>query len=303
MDKILIFFLCTLILCGYHYTATIVYAVWLATGFIGVTWRNLTVFPLLYTYTVYGVFGLFSMLGCFIALFAACFMYMLKFDQSNPHDTNQTEQTNQTDRITSVVRYINNPHIDRAYDTMYPHLKPAYDKFYIKYVICANGFNKLVCWVSDTVYGFLCHFRSLTSDMPYLSQLYAKYDNTILQVSSVTSADYRSKMLDLYVSNALEAELDAKDANHANHANHGADVDDIDDLDEPAEPTTKSINNWAMNPDMLKFDMAQLAELERNMTPEQRKKADEDMLKLMQMFGNMDANGDLSKMFGGFNKR
>lgn len=287
MDKILIFFLCTLILCGYHYTATLVYAMWLATGFIGITWQNLMAFPLLYTYTVYGVFGLFSMLGCFAALFAACIMHMLKFDQTN--------QADRLDNITSLVMYINNRYINRAYDTAYPLIRPAYDRFYTKYVLCADGFDKLACWVSETVYGFLCHFRSLTSETQYLSQLYAKYDDAVLRVSSVASADYHSKMIDLYMSNALEAELDAKD---------GVNIDNVDDLDESAEPTTKSgMDSRTMNPDILNFDLSQLAEIERNMTPEQKKKADEDMSKIMKMFSNMDLGGDLSKIFGGFGKR
>lgn len=331
MDNLLIFIITFLTAIDFSGIATVLFFIWLWTGFVKIEWTTLSSFTVLLIYWIMGFFGLIILSGAVIT--TVCALAMFWFDMSLQDVQDRAKETvndarpeNERQNPDSTTAEEKKENIDTLTDTLtsklltlvgitQENLNTHYQKFSSKYSKISNLFNSLytLCLMG------LSRFRDLTNDVPIVSLGYYYFDMIQKEVTVYIKAIISLKELSKLSRAGFGDPNSTPDFSALQNIDMTALMGGLEAMgmgstqqtSSNSTNTTENTNNTISNGtgqnrgfpglgNMGGFDMTQMAELERNMTPEQKRQAEKAAMNMMQNF-DLNQMGDLMNMFGGMN--
>jgi len=329
MDRILIAILAVLTALGFSGTATTLYLFWLWSGFVKTEWTTLSSVTALAIYWFYGLFGLIVLTGAVLS--TVCALAMFWFDmslqdiQEQAHDTvndarpedertDRVDDSNQNDEnVSSITDFDKISHKICEQTGLTEEQAEAYRlQFMERYDRASTAFDSTY----ETCAGAVTQLRELTDEIPLISIMYHYSDYVRKEIGTYIKAVLSLKELSKLSRQGFGQNPNgAPDFTALQNIDMGALLGGLEVMgmggnsastateaagSTPA-PTSGSRSAAPPFPQMGGFggfDMSQMAALERNMTPQQKRQAEQAAMNMMQNF-DLSQMGDMMSMFGG----
>lgn len=315
MDRILISLLSILVIFGWSGIASFLYFVFLKKEIVQITYATLSTFTMLVVYYFYGLLGLLTLTGAVVSMICAgaMFWFDMSLQEIQDQANDMTKDKKEDGSVTPGGGGDNEDMVENTYlsvliDNFYRRVgltEEWIEYFKDRYQDLSKRFDAII----DTLYGVLVQLKELTQVIPIFSTIYSLVDyiweSVASFINSVISLKELSKMsrqmsnmggngsqsIDL---SALEGLLGGLNSNSRSNSRSNSN-DSIPIMPQTGLPQM-GLPQMGL-PNLGGFDLNQMAEIERNMTPQQKKQAEEAAMKMM---NNMDFSqmGDMMSMFG-----